>query len=382
MVAIPPLSPAIANPATPFSAAVDAETPTAAPAQPSSPKASHDKAIHDGMEEVSAAFSEQMERKSKSLNRRQISQTQNRMEANIERIEKLTELFHLLENPRQPTLDQQVRSMRQLMLQTSSASVDALVQAAGGDAARADIVLRHVLAQAQQQGDASLQHAAQSSLERLQQEKGPEVRAGLNTAAALSLFSTDPQQKQILRELYYARIVHQQSPSSLLDALLERFDAQHFAAGLRTLQRALAADIASLASSISKTALSQMLKHLNDARQLSHTLSSSQQLLEHDAHRFPAATLGAVELTRRLIGLSANGAYVRDLHNLGREVAGQHAERQLLFFNALLRLVGGLPQTLWRDSKHRHTAMHLIRGLIGDLSRHETDGRAATPGKE
>nr|WP_254901578.1 HrpJ domain-containing protein [Lonsdalea britannica] len=64
------------------------------------------------MEEVSAAFGEQMESKSKSLNRRQITQTQSRMEANIERIEKLTELFQLLENPRQPTLDQQVRRMQ------------------------------------------------------------------------------------------------------------------------------------------------------------------------------------------------------------------------------------------------------------------------------
>ncbi|OSN02638.1 MULTISPECIES: type III secretion system gatekeeper subunit SctW [Lonsdalea] len=379
MVAIPPLSSAIANAATPLSAPIEEQPSTPAPVPAS--KAS-DKVIHDSMEEVSAAFGEQMERKSKSLNRRQISQMQNRMEANIERIEKLTELFHLLENPKQPTLDQQVRRMQGLMLQTPPASVEALVQAAGGDAARSDIVLRHLLAQAREQRDPALEQAARASLARIQQEKGPEVRAGLNTAAAISLFSTDPQQKQILRELYYERIVHQQSPSSLLDALLERFDAQHFTAGLRTLQRALAADIASLASSISKTALSQMLKHLNDARQLSHTLSSSQQLLEHGAHRFPAATLGAVELTRRLIGLSANGAYIRDLHNLGREVAGQHAQRQLLFFNALLRLVGDLPQTLWRDSKHRHTALHLIRGLIGDLSRQEAAELAAAPRKE
>lgn len=382
MVAIPPLSSMIANATTPLSAPADEQASTASPAQSPAPKASHDKALHDSMEEVSAAFGEQMESKSKSLNRRQITQTQSRMEANIERIEKLTELFQLLENPRQPTLDQQVRRMQGLMLQTPPASVEALIQAAGGDAARGDIVLRHVLAQAREQRDPGLEQAARDNLERLHQEKGPEVRAGLNTAAAISLFSTDPQQKQILRELYYERIVHQQSPSSLLDALLERFDAQHFAAGLRTLQRALADDIASLASSISKTALNQMLKHLNDARQLSHTLSSSQQLLEQDAHRFPAATLGPVELTRRLIGLSANGAYVRDLHNLGREVAGQHAQRQLLFFNGLLRLVGTLPQTLWRDSKHRHTALHLIRGLIGDLSRQEAAEQAAAPRKE
>ncbi|UUE08232.1 type III secretion system gatekeeper subunit SctW [Dickeya zeae] len=350
---------------------IDDQAPVGSPAKASEARPSHDKALNDAMEEVTASFGEQVERKSKSLSRRQISQPQSRMLANIERIEKLTELFQLLENPKHPTLDQQIRQMQALLQQSAPPTVDAILQAAGGDAARSDIVLRQVLSQAQQQQDAALTQAASQSLTRLQQEKGPEVRAGLNTAAAISLFSTDPNQKQALRELYYQRIVHQQSPAALLDALLERFDAQHFAAGLRTLQRALAADIASLAPSISKPVLSRMLSNLNDSRQLSHTLSASQSLLARLASRMPECTLSAVELTRRLIGLSGNGAYARDLHNLGREVAGQDRQRQLLFFNGLLPLVNDLPHPLWRDAKNRLTALQLIRGLIGDVAQYE-----------
>ncbi|MBP2844525.1 type III secretion system gatekeeper subunit SctW [Dickeya oryzae] len=350
---------------------IDDQAPVGSPAKASEARPSHDKALNDAMEEVTASFGEQVERKSKALSRRQISQPQSRMLANIERIEKLTELFQLLENPKHPTLDQQIRQMQALLQQSAPPTVDAILQAAGGDAARSDIVLRHVLSQAQQQQDAALTQAASQSLTQLQQEKGPEVRAGLNTAAAISLFSTDPNQKQALRELYYQRIVHQQSPAVLLDALLERFDAQHFAAGLRTLQRALAADIASLAPSISKPVLSRMLSNLNDSRQLSHTLSASQSLLARLASRMPECTLSAVELTRRLIGLSGNGAYARDLHNLGHEVAGQDRQRQLLFFNGLLPLVNDLPHPLWRDAKNRLTALQLIRGLIGDVAQYE-----------
>lgn len=350
---------------------IDDQAPVGSPAKASEARPSHDKALNDAMEEVTASFGEQVERKSKALSRRQISQPQSRMLANIERIEKLTELFQLLENPKHPTLDQQIRQMQALLQQSAPPTVDAILQAAGGDAARSDIVLRHVLSQAQQQQDAALTQAASQSLTQLQKEKGPEVRAGLNTAAAISLFSTDPNQKQALRELYYQRIVHHQSPAALLDALLERFDAQHFAAGLRTLQRALAADIASLAPSISKPVLSRMLSNLNDSRQLSHTLSASQSLLARLASRMPECTLSAVELTRRLIGLSGNGAYARDLHNLGREVAGQDMQRQLLFFNGLLPLVNDLPHPLWRDAKNRLTALQLIRGLIGDVAQYE-----------
>ncbi|WOA51424.1 type III secretion system gatekeeper subunit SctW [Dickeya solani] len=350
---------------------IDDQEPVSTPVKTSEARPSLDKTLHDAMEEVAASFGEQVERKSKALNRRQISQPQSRMLANIERIEKLTELFHLLENPKHPTLDQQIRQMQALLRQPSPPSVEAIMQATGGDAARSDIVLRHVLSQAQQQQDASLAQSTSQSLAQLHQEKGPEVRAGLNTAAAISLFSTDPNQKQALRDLYYQRIVHQQSPSALLDALLERFDTQHFAAGLRTLQRALAADIASLAPSISKNVLSKMLSSLNDSRQLSHTLSASQSLLARLASRMPECALGAVDLTRRLIGLSANGAYARDLHNLGREVAGQDAQRQLLFFNGLLPLVNDLPHPLWRDAKNRLTALQLIRSLIGDFAQYE-----------
>ncbi|WP_315710612.1 type III secretion system gatekeeper subunit SctW [Brenneria uluponensis] len=371
MITIPSISSALNTGSTPITHDVDNQESVTTPEKTSAPHVTHAaSSLHDSMEEVSMTFGEQVERKSKALNRRQITQPESRLAANVERIEKLTELFHLLENPKQPTLDQQILQMKALLNQSEPPTVEAIIATAGGDAARADIVLRHVINQTQTQ-DATLSETATHSLTQLHQEKGPEVRAGLNTAASISLFSTDPNHKQALRELYYQKIVHQQSTSSLLDALLERFDSQHFAAGLRTLQRALAADIASLAPSISKSILSKMLGNLNDSRHLSHTLSSSQSLLSRLAAKLPDCTLNAVELTRRLIGLSANGAYVRDLHNLGREIAGQDPHRQVLFFNALLPLISELPHPLWRDSKNRQTALQLIKGLIGDFAQYE-----------
>ncbi|POE38997.1 TyeA family type III secretion system gatekeeper subunit, partial [Pectobacterium odoriferum] len=106
--------------------------------------------------------------------------------------------------------------------------------------------------------------------------------------------------------------------------------------------------------------------------------SSSQTLLTRLANKVPAFTLGAVELTRRLIGLSANGAYARDLHNLGREVAGTQVQHQAMFFSALLPLVSDLPHPLWRDSKNRQTAIQLIRGMIGDIAQYEKQQAKST----
>ncbi|MEQ9919680.1 type III secretion system gatekeeper subunit SctW [Pectobacterium brasiliense] len=348
----------------------DDPTPQAAVQQTSSHHAPPGSPLSTSMEEVAMAFGEQAERRSKSLNRRHIAQQPDaRATANVERIEKLTELFRMLENPSQSTLDQQLSRMRDLLMQQGSPSLESVLEAAGNDPARGDILLRHIQQQSPQQPE--LTAAAESALQQLHQEKGPEVRAGLNTATAIALFSTQPEQKQAMRDLYYQKIVHQQSASALLDSLLERFDAATFSIGLRTLQRALAADIASLTPSISKAVLSKMLSNLNDSRHLSHTLSSSQTLLTRLANKVPAFTLGAVELTRRLIGLSANGAYARDLHNLGREVAGTQVQHQAMFFSALLPLVSDLPHPLWRDSKNRQTALQLIRGMIGDIAQYE-----------
>lgn len=196
----------------------DDPVPQAAVQQTSSHHAAPGSPLSTSMEEVAMAFGEQAERRSKSLNRRQIAQQpEARATANVERIEKLTELFRMLENPSQSTLDQQLSRMRDLLMQKGSPSLDAILEAAGNDPARGDILLRHIQQQSAQQPE--LATAAETALQQLHQEKGPEVRAGLNTATAIALFSTQPEQKQAMRDLYYQKIVHQQSASALLDSL-------------------------------------------------------------------------------------------------------------------------------------------------------------------
>lgn len=157
---------------------IDDQEPVSTPVKTSEARPSLDKTLHDAMEEVAASFGEQVERKSKALNRRQISQPQSRMLANIERIEKLTELFHLLENPKHP----HAGSADPADAGAAAPAIAALGRGhhagGGGDAARSDIVLRHVLSQAQQQQDASLAQSTSQSLAQLHQEKGRKYERG------------------------------------------------------------------------------------------------------------------------------------------------------------------------------------------------------------
>lgn len=330
--------------------------------------------LEGSMEEVSMTFAEQMERKSKSLNQRRITQQPGtRAQQQIERIDKLNQLLQLLEHPRHARLEAQTRQMQTLLLGSSSQGLTDLLQAAGDDPARCDVLLRHSIQHAQLTQNSTLAGKAVQALELLHQEKGKEVHAGLNTAAAIASFSTDPGQKQAMRQLYYQTIVHLQSGHALLDTLLSKFGEAHFTQGLRSLQRALADDIAARSSSIPRSTLQKILTSLQDAGRISQTISASHELLNRLKSKLPVIGLSALELTRRVVNLSGNGAYLRDLQNMANDAAGSQPKHQLLFFSGLLGLVQQLPAGLWREdkSKNRQMALNLLRTVIGEYSGQE-----------
>lgn len=338
--------------------------------------------LEDSMEEVSMTFAEHVERKTKALNQRKVvAQPGTRAMQHIERIEKLDELLKLLEHPQHAQLEMQNQKMQTLLQNNGSPHLDDLLQAAGGDPARCDVLLRHTLLQAQRAQDTELTTNAAKSLELLHQEKGAEVSAGVNTAHAIASFSTDPTQKQAMRQLYYQTVVHLQSGNAMLEALLNSFGSVHFNQGLRTLQRALSDDIAARSSSIPRRALQKILASLQDAGNISQTLTASKILLKRLAGKLPDVSFSPLELTRRLLNLSGNGAYLRDLQNLSRDVAGQHPEHQVLFLSGLVPLVYHLPLGLWRDdkSKNRQMALNLLRTVISEYAAHEPRATLSQP---
>lgn len=338
--------------------------------------------LEDSMEEVSMTFAEHVERKSKALNQRKVvAQPGTRAMQHIERIEKLDELLKLLEHPQHAQLEMQNQKMQTLLQNNRSPQLDDLLQAAGNDPARCDVLLRHTLLQAQRAQNTDLATSATQSLQLLHQEKGAEVSAGLNTASAIASFSTDPTQKQAMRQLYYQTVVHLQSGNAMLEALLNSFGSVHFNQGLRTLQRALSDDIASRSSSIPRRALQKILASLQDAGNISQTLTASKILLKRLAGKLPDVSFSPLELTRRLLNLSGNGTYLRDLQNLARDVAGQHPQHQVLFLSGLVPLVYHLPMGLWRDdkSKNRQMALNLLRTVISDYAAHEPRATLSQP---
>lgn len=336
-------------------------------------------ALSDSLEEIGMMFSEKVEKKTKGLNRRQINTQHLRSNRGaVERIERLGELYQMLDGQQQDRLETRMSALKDVLSKSPEPEAGELVRAADNDPARCDLLLRMTLREADRTGDMQTAAAASHGLDKLDQQFGDQVRAGLNTAPAIASFTTDPAEKQGMRDLYYNGIVKHQSPGVILDSLLERFGREQFMPGLRTLQRALAEDIASLTPSISSRSLHKIHLGLSEAGKLTQLIDDSNKMLDdlRSRGKIPTSALGGIEMTRRLLNVAESGLQGRDITGLGKEFAGDKPGAQMLFFNGLLPLMNAMSPMLWRDRNQRPEAAKLLRSVIGMLVDNEQKAAA------
>lgn len=331
------------------------------------PSATAQNPLIDSMEEVALKFSESVERHSKSLDERHISEPGRGQR--VERIEKLVELYRLLERTDQPNLEQQARRM-QIQLQQQP-SMEAALTLGDNDPARTDILLQQALRLSTAEGLEADVDTTRNLLDELRLIHGDKIRAGFNTASAIALFSQDPEQRALMRQLYYKAIVGQQPLASLLEALLERFSEEQFARGLRTLQRALADDIAALSPSLPGAVLGSMLRGLGSCGQLNNLLKTCLALLERLSQRSGRSSMTPLAMSKRVLRFCANGFFARDLTLLTEDTVGSEAKLHPVFLNGFYPLLQNLPLVLWKDLKTRQNGMRLLQNLMDELARRE-----------
>lgn len=328
--------------------------------------------LDDAKEEIGMLFGEKEEYKSKGLENREINTRHLKSNRGaVERIQGLIGLYQLLDGQQQGRLEKQLGAMRQVLTTGVAGrppAVELLLDAADNDAARCDVLLDMTQNNAREKGNIRLAALAGEALDQLHQQRGPEVHAGLNTAAAIAGFTSDPQIKQKMRAIYYETIVHQQSAYAMLDQLLAHF-GQHFVAALRAFQRALADEIVALAPSITINMLHKIRADLSQTVQISHLLAVSEQLLQRLKSKLPLIkiTLSAVDLARQLLNFGNQGVYRDDFKNLGGKMVGNKPYPLSLLFNGLLTLVNQMPLSLWAESKYRFAALAELRTLNGQL---------------
>ena len=308
-----------------------------------------------GMDELAFLFNQEVDTNSRTLGERKIG-------VRVLPSEQLAHIYDQLGHPAQATLASFSRRIRWQLLQQPN--VDKLLELAGGDPARAFVVLKYVAAQADTEVRPAEAALARDAIAKLEVRYKGEIQAGLNIAVALQAASVDPQERQALRTLYYASVVTRQSLATMMHALLGVYGGDRFADGLKVMRKALADDIAAKVSSMPTPLLRTLLLGLQSCGQLSGVLAGCHALLQrlgidHDA----------VGLLQRLLGFAGSGISTAEILRFGDDFGGASERQKLLSLNALYPLVQQLPLALWLDSRVREETLRGFLAVMGEMER-------------
>lgn len=309
-----------------------------------------------GVDELAHLFSQEVEFNSRALGER-------KMGVRVPSTEQLAQLYDQLGHPAQATLASVSRRVRLQLLHEPS--IEKLLDLAGGDPARAFVVLKHVAAQADGESRQSEATLARDALAKLEVRFKGEIQAGLNIAVALQAAGVDPQERQALRVLYYSSVVTRQSLATMMQALLGVYGGERFHVGLTVMRKALADDIAARVSSMPTALLRTLLLGLQSCGQLSAVLAGCKTLIgrlgiEHDA----------VDLLQRLLAYAGSGIEAAEALRLGNDLGGGPSQRQLVALHALYPLFQALPLALWPDSQVRRDTLARLVMVMDELDRY------------
>lgn len=319
-----------------------------------------------GVDHLGHLFSEEV-----AVNTQRLSER--KMGVRVPATEQLVQLYDQLGHPAQATLASMSRRIRLQLLQKPS--LEKLLDLTGGDPARAFVVLKHVVAQADNEVRPSEATLARDAIARLEVRFKGEIQAGLNIAVALQAACVDPNERQALRALYYTSVVTRQSLATMMQTLLGVYGGEGFSAGLGVMRKALADDIAAMVSSMPTPLLRTLLLGLQSCGQLSAVLTGCRSLVQR-----LNIEQDAVTLLQRMLAYAGNGITVEELLQLGDELGGGATDRQVISLNALYPLLQQLPMALWPDSRARQDTLLALLAVIGELDR-SMRGQAGITGR-
>ena len=308
-----------------------------------------------GVDELAQLFNQEV-----VLNKLPLAQRQ--MGVRVPAAEQLVQLYEQLGHPAQASMASVSRRIRMQLLK--DASVDKLLDLAGGDPARAFVVLKHVASQADVELRKSEAALARAAIAKFEARFKREIQAGLNIAVTLQAAGVDPQERQALRALYYASVVTRQSLATMMQALLGVYGGERFYEGLNVMRQALADDIAARVSSMPMPLLRSLLQGLRSCGQLGTVLADClafNQRLDVDQD--------AVSLLQRLLGYADSGIAADEILRLGSEMGSGSSSRQLAALNALYPLIRQMPLALWSDDRVREETLFRFVAVMDELNR-------------
>jgi len=258
--------------------------------------------LMDSMEELSFQFEEKT---AKRVAERKLGEMQGPRSALVKAIETWVSIM-----PDMPGRNFITRLARGLRASASEGGVpdarDLLRELARGSTDPShQFAMLDILEQAFGADEESLRALVRQAKTVLTQERGPEIRAGINLAEEVNARATTPEQMQELRDMYRSEVVGFTRPQDCFRSLLASRGPGHLSEAISFLIAGCGKDLASAAPSLDAAALGRILTDLGCVQSLQTALEDLTKLeMRMGAEFGEKCLLSGEQMTGRVVDLT------------------------------------------------------------------------------
>jgi len=226
------------------------------------------------------------------------------------------------------------------------------------DVSQQFLALQYALQKGEQDGaGAHVLEGIRDALAELEMERGPEIRAGLNSLKTAGQFANDAAGVASFQHTYRDIVLGENSLAKTLNLALERFGDGEVGAGLRQLIAALGHDLAAARPSIGTNRLQSLIQDMYQLEVAVTVLDGCRELGEKLATEF-RTPLDASKLMRDLVSVS-HEKWVAASRFTG--MATSHGvcqvEAEIAFLTGVRGMLKEMPVQVFSDADNRQSIL-------------------------
>lgn len=314
----------------------------------------------DSMEEISLHFAEKAERSEFDEEKVKVPEWQSVMKAE--------EIMAYLRAAQSADSAEALVALAKRMLLAGQGNPGQLARQQFQQPTEQYLALQYALQLGQQEGaNPELLEGLRDAIADLEEDHGSEIRARLNTAAAVSGYGT-VQDVQTLQQVYTDTVLGQNSLAQTLQLALQRFGGAGFKAGLKALINSLGLDLAAARPSTDRVRLQTLVQDLYQLEVIHTVLDAADALGRTLANRHALVPPAPDQLVNELVGLTGERwlsasrfTGLAQSHGIGDVTA------QISFLTGVKTLLRELPPRVFPDMEARSTVMTALQEALDGL---------------
>ena len=334
--------------------------------------------LMDSMEELSMQFEE---KSSKKLSERRLGETRMRSSAYVDALAKWMKTM-----PDMPGKDETDRLLRQLRQMAAdgrgadAAELKGMLAKLSGDPSH-QFAMLDILDSALASGEEELGKLLNQVRSELLNEKGGEIRAGINLASEVNARSTTPEEMSDLRNLYRSEILGFKSPQDCFRSLLASRGAGGLDGAIEFLFKGCGVDLASAAPSRDPVELRRIMQDLQCVQVLKTVLGMMDQLGSRMTKEFGVKMLlGTEAMTSKIVDFTEKPFVTgSQVGSFVAECAVMRLLAEMDFTRELMNVFRKLSPRLFASEEDREKLVDSTQEHLDSLIAEEID---ADEGKE